>query len=181
MLYIGGMDKAYISTDPRAGTIGDQLHRVLQCGVDIAESDKHLDWGDVPYFHLHFSEGDRLGIAHPRAFGDLVETRLALDKIVAPITLHVAGHGVFALPDERPAFEALAAQRWKTPTPAQKRAPGRPPKHSQPSDTQREAICALWRSDASRDNVRAAAAETMGREVKDWEIKHWCGDSRAAR
>lgn len=60
---------------------------------------------------------------------------------------------------------------------------GRKPKRSQPTDVQREQLLELWLNPKAvkRHVVLSFAEGMLKRKVKEWELKHWLGDSRTPK
>lgn len=173
-----------VSTDSRAPSIRKQKQ---DNRADGTMPEKTLELPeDLDIFALSLSphEPDVVAISTPKVLGSAKVARGLLFAMGrAGAAVKVAGEDPIDVrsDDAQAAFLArLAATTWGKGTRKQRSVMGRPPKRKQPTEDMKRTICMMWKDPASytRNHVLDVAEDMLGRTVKDYEVKHWCGDKR---
>lgn len=176
-----------VSHDSRAPSVRKQKQ---DNRADGYMPEKTLDFPeDHDIFALALSphEPDVVLIAAPKVLGSAKVARAALFAMGrAGASVKLPGEDPISMDTEEAqvAFLArVASTPWGKGTVKQRRNRGRPPKRKQPTETQKATYCAMWGKpdQFDRQDILVLAGEELGRKVREWEIKHWCGDARTQK
>lgn len=170
---------ALLSNDPKVGSYADQ-RKLFSEGIE-GEIVEYAPGERYECLVRGLRAGDVLLLSAARVLGTYRERdRWLADLASRDIAVQLPGGEpvIYDTPEKRAKFHAEAVKPTGRPSRKQKALMGRPPKHRQPTEDELVALNALWHSDVKRADAIAAASEIMGYDVKDWQMKQWCGDKR---